>query len=188
MTGHTRDHPGLRRNRWSLPVWLAAAVLLALPAVAMRFTDEVNWDAFDFAVMGTMLATACGLVELATRLSGSVRYRAAFALAVTTGFLLVWINLAVGIIGSERDPANALYAGVLATAALGALIARFRAAGMATALVATALAHAIVAVFALYRGWEHPWPLNLVFVALWLASAGLFELAAREPRRGGAAG
>ena len=39
---------------------------------------------------------------------------------------------------------------------------------------------------ALVRGWEHPWPLNLVFVALWLASAGLFELAAREGRGAGA--
>ena len=54
--------------------------------------------------------------------------------------MLVWINLAVGIIGSEDNPANLMYGGVLAVGVAGAVAARFRPGGMARALAATALA------------------------------------------------
>ena len=96
-------------------------------------------------------------------------------------FLLIWINLAVGIIGSEDNPANLMYFGVLAVLALGSLLALLRPLGMARALFATALAHAIVSVVAVLIT---PWSLksnlktlalNLFFVALWAASAWLFR-------------
>jgi hypothetical protein len=35
-------------------------------------------------------------------------------LAVGTALFLVWSNLAVGLIGSENNPANMMYLGVLA--------------------------------------------------------------------------
>ena len=47
-----------RSGRWRTAVWGTAAFLLLLPLVAMQFTNEVNWDATDFAVFGTMLALA----------------------------------------------------------------------------------------------------------------------------------
>jgi hypothetical protein len=54
------------------------------------------------------------------------------------------MNLAVGIIGSEDNPANLMYGGVLAVGIIGAIIARFEPHGMARALVATTLATSAV--------------------------------------------
>ena len=75
--------------------------LLLLPLVAMQFTNEVNWDETDFIVFGAMLAAACGTYELAARMTGNTAYRAAVSVAVAAAFLLIWINLAVGIIGAR---------------------------------------------------------------------------------------
>ncbi|WP_246329246.1 hypothetical protein [Chthonobacter rhizosphaerae] len=118
----------------------------------MRVTDEVAWDGADFAVFGAMLLAACGAVELATRATASLAYRGAVGIAAVAAFLLVWINLAVGVIGSEDDPANQMFAGVLAVALLGALVARFRPRGMARALAATALAQGLVGALAVAAG------------------------------------
>src|SRR3712207_9407040 len=99
--------------------------------------------------MGAMLFGACGAFELAARMTGNNAYRAAVAVAVVAVFLLVWINLAVGVIGSEDNPANLLYLGVLAVGFLGAIIAGLRPRGMARTLFAMALAQALVPLIAL---------------------------------------
>jgi hypothetical protein len=161
---------------------------LLLPLIAMQFTHEVNWDETDFIVFGAMLVGACGAYELATRMTGNTAYRAAVGVAVVAAFLLIWINLAVGIIGSEDNPANLMYGGVLAVGIIGAVIARFQQHGMARTLVGMALAQALVAVLALIFRWGSDgenWPqvivvLNGFFAALWLGSAWLFRRAARE--------
>jgi len=71
-------------------------------------------------------------------------YRVAAGLGLATGLVLVWINGAVGLIGSEDNPANLLYAGVLAIGAVGAALARLEPSGMARALFATALTQFLV--------------------------------------------
>ena len=164
---------------------MIAALVLLLPLVAMRFTDEVAWDVADFALAGAMLAGACGAHELAARTTGSIAYRAAVGIAVLAAFVLIWMNLAVGIIGSEDNPANLMYAGVLATGLLGALIVGFQPGGMARALAATALAQALVAAIALIAGLGLPWSppaeillLNGFFIALFAGSGWLFRRAA----------
>lgn len=131
--------PGNTRkgNPWRLAVWGTAAGLLMIPAIAMQLGAEgVHWTAFDFVVMGTLLGSCCAAYELATRMSGNTLYRLGFAVAIVLGFLLVWINLAVGIIGGEANPANLVFAGVLAVGLVGALIGRFTAGGMFRAMVA----------------------------------------------------
>src|ERR687893_678489 len=52
-----------------------------------------------------------------------------------TDFILVWMNLAVGVIGSEDDPLNLMYGGVLAVGIIGAVVARFQPDAMARAMV-----------------------------------------------------
>jgi hypothetical protein len=167
-----------RDKRMRLLVWGGAASLLLLPLVAMQFTREVDWDGRDFAVIAVMLAIACGTYELAVRLSGDPAYRAGFGLAAVAGFLLVWVNLAVGMIGSEGNPYNLWFGAVLATGLLGALLARFRAAGMVRALLAAAIVQALVSGVALVAGGDTLGALLSGFWLLfWLTSARCFHYA-----------
>lgn len=175
-----QDRAG-RVLRW-LP-WAVAAVLLALPAIAMRFTDEVDWNAFDFLVFGLMLAFACGLNEVACRLSGSLVYRLAAAVAIGTGFLVTWANLAVGIIGNESEPVNLAFFGVLALGLVGTAVVRARAAGMARVLLVLAVAQVGVSVVAWLAGLGDTPPVAVVFVLGWLVAAWLFRVAARAESR-----
>ena len=62
--------------------WSFAAGLLALPAIAMQFTDEVNWSGSDFVFAAIMFGTVGGLLELAGRASSNLAYRVAVAAAV----------------------------------------------------------------------------------------------------------
>lgn len=181
------------RNRLRPFLWGGAACLLLLPAVAMQLgAPGVLWTAGDFIVMGAMLATACGLYELATWLSGDMAYRAGFGLAVLAGFLTVWVNLAVGMYGSEGNALNLMFGGVLLVAATGALLARFRAQGMAWAMGATSVAQLLAAGIGLAVGVsagtdEVAGPplareafLTACFALPWLASSQLFRTAARR--------
>ncbi|KRE84760.1 hypothetical protein ASG75_12785 [Rhodanobacter sp. Soil772] len=189
MAANTGNSGGRRGNRWRPAVWGAAAGLLLLPLVAMQFTGDVVWTPFDFMVFGAMLLAACGTYELGARVSSNTAYRAAFGVAVAAGFILVWVNLAVGIIGTENNPANLMFGGVLVVGIIGALIARFRPHGMARALIATAVAQALVVVIAVAAVIEFDFALvglTVFFVAMWLISAGLFRKAARERTPAGA--
>ncbi|MFO1474506.1 MAG: hypothetical protein U1F20_08330 [Lysobacterales bacterium] len=89
-------------NRLRMLVWGGAAGLLK--AAGDRDAPgrrRRGLSATDFIVFATMPAVACGLYELAMRMSGDARHRAAAGVAVATGFITVWANLAVGMIGSE---------------------------------------------------------------------------------------
>jgi hypothetical protein len=180
--------------RSAVGIALAAALILLLPLLAMQITDEVVWDLADFAVAGALLVGTGLMYVLATRKAGNIAYRAAVGVALAAALLLVWINLAVGIIGTEDNPANLMYIGVLAVGIIGALIARFQPRGMARALFATALAQALVTVIALIAG-KHRAPissvaeilgLNGIFVALFVGSALLCRHATREQTPAGA--
>lgn len=173
---------------------LAAGVgcLLTVPLLAMRYTDEVVWGLGDFVVAGALLFGAGLSYELAVRTARTVAYRAAVALAAGGALLLVWTTLAVGIIGSEDEPANLLYAGVLAVGGIGAFLSRLEPRGMARALLATALAQAIVpaVAFGVFRpridSVDDLWGLlvslagNACFAIVFLGSALLFRHAAHQ--------
>jgi GNAT superfamily N-acetyltransferase len=171
------------KSPWRAIIWTAAGLLLLVPLLAMQLTREVSWDLADFAIFGGMLAAACGSFEVAARLTRNRAYRGGVAVALATAFFLIWVNLAVGIIGNEGNPANLMYWGVLAVALGGALAARFRAKGMARALVATAVAQATACLIAVVSGWGYTLVLTGVFVGLWLLAAHLFGKAAREQAR-----
>ena len=83
---------------------------------------------------------------------GNTVYKLAVGLALATPLLLVWMIGAVGVLGREGNPADWMYIGVFAVGIICAIAARFRPAGMARALFATALAQALVAAIALIAG------------------------------------
>lgn len=88
----------ISKNKALVRVVLITVVILLLPLIAMRFTDEVNWDVADFAVAGALLLSAGLTFVWAAGKTDSIAYRAAIGVAVAAALLLVWIELAVGII------------------------------------------------------------------------------------------
>jgi hypothetical protein len=176
------------RVPWRLIGWGTAVALLLLPLAAMQFTTGVNWTPSDFVLAAVMFGTVGGAFELAVRASGSRAYRTATAIALGTGFLTVWINLAVGIIGNEDNPLNLMFFGVIAAALVGSIVARFKADGMARAMTIAAFVQALigVGVFALDVGaGDPPGAVGLLlliefFAGTWLLSAWCFRKAARR--------
>jgi hypothetical protein len=184
-----RMHPSTRG------IVLAAGLVLMVPLLAMQVSDQVVWSPADFAVAGTLLVGTGLMYQQIARRAGHVAYRVAAGVALAAALLLVWVNLAVGVIGSEDNPANLMYLGVLAVGLIGAILARFQPHGMARTMFATALTQALVAVIALvFRlGAPENGPLvivfgNAVFVALFAGSATLFQHAARVQDGGTAPG
>jgi hypothetical protein len=137
------------------------------------------------------------LKERSTMLNRNA-YRFAVGVALAAAFILFWMSLAVGLIGSEDNPANLLYVGVLAVGIIGAIIARLQPHGMARALFATALAQASVPVIALiiwkpqvtsleaFLGMLGVFGVNGFLIALLVGSGLLFRYAARERTPAGA--
>ena len=175
MTNAERDG---RLGRWlRLLVWGGAAVAWLIP-LAARLLADLPWTTFDFMVWGAMLLVAASVCEVGLRLSGSLAYRAGFVVAAGTSFLIVWSNLAVGIIGDENNPLNQIFFGVIAIGIVGSFLARFRAKGMALAMLATAVAQFGTAFVAL--AYEHiVFVIVGVFALGWLRAAWLFREAAR---------
>jgi hypothetical protein len=181
MAADTESGGGRGANLWRIGLWGGAALLLLTPLVAMQVSDEWRWGVGSFVLLGGMLGAIGGAIELAARRTVSSAYRAGVAVATVTTFLIIWMNLAVGIIGDEDNPANLMYAGVLAVGLAGSVVARFGPQGMAQAMATTAIIQALVAVAALVLGSVPGAVLTSGFAALWLASAWLFGKAARTP-------
>ena len=135
--------------RLAAGVALAAAFLLIWVNLAVGVIGSV-----DFAVASALLLGTGLTYELAVRKSGNVAYRLAAGVALAAAFLLIWVNLAVGVIASGDEPANLLYGAVLAVGIIGAILVRFEPQGMARAPLATAIAQALVGMLALGAGWE----------------------------------
>lgn len=188
MAKHAETNGG-SWNGWRLARWGAGLALLLTPAVMMQVSQGWQWGPVDFVFAGVMIFGTLAVYDLATRAPGGWAYRAGAALALAAMFLLVWINLAVGIIGDEDNPLNAMYFGVIALGLAGAFAARFRAAGMARALFVAAFAQLAVAGVALAAGPDEPpgpmgvFGLNLAFALLLAAAGGMFRLAADDGGR-----
>lgn len=79
-------------------VWVGAGLLLLSPAVAMIFTDEVAWGLEDFAALALLLLAAGLSYEAVARLTARRGYRLAAGAIIGIVLLLVWAQLAVGIV------------------------------------------------------------------------------------------
>ena len=174
-------------GRWLRPmVWGGAGFAWLVPLVAKLFLPGMLWTPFDFIVWGVMLLVAAGLCEIGLRLSGQLAYRAGMVVAVGTSFLITWSNLAVGIIGNEDNPLNQMFFGVIALAAVGSLLVRFRPRGMAMVMALTAAAQLGTAFVALAHD-HFVFVIVGVFALGWLLSAWLFREAASGAIRAAAA-
>jgi hypothetical protein len=162
-------------------------LLLCLPAIAMSFFPGagVNWTGSDFVLMGVMLFIACVAVEVGAHLAENFPYLGGVVFAVGTGFVTVWANLAVGMIGDEGNPANLVFLGLLALAVVGTLAVRFQARGMAKVMLTVGSLQALVGVSVAVAGLEEPrvGALIAAFAMPWWLSAFLFKWSANDGAR-----
>ncbi|HEU5286630.1 MAG TPA: hypothetical protein VFU20_09025 [Sphingomicrobium sp.] len=179
MAREARKGGGRSWSPWRIAGWSIPALLLLLPAVAMQFTSEVDWTASDFVFAGMLFGSVGLAFELIVRKSRSLAYRFGAGLAVVAAFLTVWVNGAVGMIGSEDNPYNLVFGGVLVVALVGAVLARFEASGMGRAMAVTAVAQAAAGAVGFATDARGA-ALSMAFAGQWLLSAASFRNAARE--------
>ena len=83
-----------------LRVLLGTAAILLVPLVAMQFTREVDWTGSDFVIAAVLLAGTGMLFEVAAAKLRSRRARVIALGVIGLGFVFVWAELAVGLVGS----------------------------------------------------------------------------------------
>ena len=175
-------------NGWRVARWSIAAALLLTPLVMMQFSDEWNWGPGAFALAGVMVGSPLLLYERSARIWPSLAYRGGLAVALATAFVLIWINLAVGIVG-EDNPVNLSFFLLVFTSAVGVFAAGFRPDGMARAMLGTAVVQMLLALAIATAPPTQREPgaamgvllLCSFFAALWLVSAALFFKASKAP-------
>jgi hypothetical protein len=171
--------------------WAVIAILVLAIPLAMLFTNEVQWN--EAVAYGVILLAIGGLYELWQWLKTRAKaYRSAFIIGFADLFLLGWVSGAVGIIGSENNPANLMYWAVPVVLLVGSLISHFRARRMARALFTAGLIQILIPAVALFI-----WPaqaswgdagvigvfvINLVFALLFVVSGLLFRRASKADK------
>lgn len=90
----------IKSNKRLLIMLVTAILFLTIPLVAMQWTDEVQWDIYDFIVAGIGLFILAVIVELTLRIIKKKSYRLIILAFMILGFLLLWAEMAVGIFGS----------------------------------------------------------------------------------------
>ena len=74
--------------------------LFMVPLIARQFTQTVNWSVNDFIVMGILLLSTSLFCELVVRNIQKIYFRIILVIAVLLLILLIWVELAVGVIGT----------------------------------------------------------------------------------------
>ena len=74
--------------------------VLTVPLLGMQFSEGVNWSPADFAVIAVLLITT-GLIYVAlARQLNKAWTRAVLGAGLTLAVLLIWAELAVGLVGT----------------------------------------------------------------------------------------
>jgi len=77
-----------------------SAILLLIPVIAMQFTNEVNWNLMDFIIAGVLFFGIGILIDLVFRKIKNTKYRILLLIAILVLFIVLWAELAVGILGT----------------------------------------------------------------------------------------
>ena len=88
------------KNKRLIGIFITVTLLLLIPAVAMQFTSEVQWGPFDFIIAGVLMLGTGLLCDFVLRKVNKFEYRIALCAAVLIAFVLIWLELAVGIFGT----------------------------------------------------------------------------------------
>ncbi len=88
--------PALRSTLlYSIPL-----IILSFPLITMQLTNEVNWTISDFLVMGILLFSTVFTIDFVLKKVKTLKSRLIVIFAIVILLVLVWAELAVGIVGS----------------------------------------------------------------------------------------
>ncbi|WP_316844565.1 hypothetical protein [Pedobacter psychrodurus] len=76
------------------------AIILAIPLVAMQFTNEVVWKLSDFVTAGILLLSTGLAIELVIINLKTGTFRTVMLVIILLALFLIWAELAVGIFGT----------------------------------------------------------------------------------------
>ena len=88
-------------NKRLIGIMTAVTILLLIPLLAMKFSDEFKWTAVDFITAGVLLFGTGLACELVMRKVKTARYRIVICAVILAALFLVWAELAVGIFGTR---------------------------------------------------------------------------------------
>ena len=83
-------------KRIAILIAVIVAILL-VPLIAMQFSDQVNWTLSDFAIAGLLLLATGVLIDQVIGRTSKGLGRSIAIMFILLGFLLIWMELAVGI-------------------------------------------------------------------------------------------
>lgn len=87
-------------NKNQLFILGGTCLLLLIPLIGMQFTSEINWSLSDFIAMGILLLGLGFTCEFIFRKITNKTYKLGLIALIVIVFLLIWIELAVGIFNS----------------------------------------------------------------------------------------
>ena len=87
-------------NKNQLLVLGGTVLLLLIPLIGMQFTSEINWSLSDFIAMGILLLGLGFASEFIFRKITNKTYKIGLIALIVIVFLLIWVELAVGIFNS----------------------------------------------------------------------------------------
>ena len=90
----------ISQNKRLAGILITVVIILLIPLIAMKFTDDVDWGLFDFIIMGILLLGTGLMIELVLRKVKEVRYRIVVVAILLILLFLIWAELAVGIFGT----------------------------------------------------------------------------------------
>ena len=102
--------------------------------------EGVDWSLRDFIVMGVMIGIVGGVTRTGRAIIDGLVVSRGSWLGGARWLPLTWANLAVGIVGSEHNPANQLFFFALLIGIVGSVVARGKSSGMAKVMLVTAAA------------------------------------------------
>jgi hypothetical protein len=72
-------------------------LLLFIPLIGMLITDEINWSLFDFIIMGFLLTLLSVGINYVINCTKNLKNQILYIGILLLIFLLIWVELSVGI-------------------------------------------------------------------------------------------
>lgn len=75
-------------------------LLLLIPLIGMFVSDEINWSAIDFIIMGVLILSLSFSIKIFLSTTKKLKYRIIGISLILLVFIMIWAELAVGIFGT----------------------------------------------------------------------------------------